>query len=472
MSGQDAKALPASAADASYKPPQPPKPQKPPNPVWRMMGLPNFRLKLPSRNWTIFLTITGSWSAAVYYDRREKKRIQKKWTKVVEHIAQESLDTSQLARKLTIYISAPPADGIVTAREHFQEYVKPILVAAAMDWDAVEGRREGDVRAGLAERIRKVRKKKGEVSEEPIEEGMQELLEATRERSGIKEWQGTAGDIIIGRHTWKEYVRGLHEGWLGPLNSPRQPEIPAEVSAITTPATTPDTPLTPDQPSTPTAMDDASPTAIPEPPKPAEEPEKPKEEEAKPKKKKQPPPFNTTSDYSNSTPSPNCPPEFPPSAIIPLPHLLGFFNFPIRMYRFLNRRQVADDIGRQTAAAVLAAYRPFESPRESHSGISTMYDNESDASSSTGWEQQRLLKHEEAEWHKNVRERKGDDDRERVWLDGMVLDPRIAERMRRFELDMDGEERAKRAAAEKEDPWWRYVWPKKEEKKNAWEGLE
>lgn len=38
MSGQDAKASPASTTDTSYKPPQPPKPQRPPNPIWRMMG--------------------------------------------------------------------------------------------------------------------------------------------------------------------------------------------------------------------------------------------------------------------------------------------------------------------------------------------------------------------------------------------------------------------------------------------------
>ena len=156
------------------------------------------------------------------YDRREKKRVQRKWAKVVEHVALEPLDTTQLPRRLTVYVSAPPADGLVSAREHFNEYVKPILVAAAMDWDAVEGRREGDVRAGLAERIRRVRKKRGERSVEPVEEDAQEVLEQQRARAGIREWDGTPGDIVIGRNTWKEYVRGLHEGWLGPLDPPAE----------------------------------------------------------------------------------------------------------------------------------------------------------------------------------------------------------------------------------------------------------
>ncbi|KAF2182280.1 hypothetical protein K469DRAFT_670232 [Zopfia rhizophila CBS 207.26] len=464
MAEQHAKASQAGATAASG----PTKPPKPPNPIWKMMGIPNFRLKLPSRNWMIFLGITGSWTAAVLYDRREKKRIQKRWTKLVSHIAQEPLDTQQLPRKLTVYVSAPPADGLVPARDHFCEYVKPILVAAALDWDAVEGRREGDVRAGLAERIRRLRKKRGEPSNEPVEEDFQELLEETRARSGVRDWNGTAGDIVIGRHAWKEYVRGLHEGWLGPLDPPTQAKDVSEASMASS-ATPQETSLPADQISPSQPVDDASPTVVHETP-PQQEPEKPKEEENKPKKKKQPPPFNTTADYNNAILSPNCPPELPPSAVIQFPHLLGFLNFPIRMYRFLNRRKVADDIGRQTAAAVLAVYRPYDAPGESRFESEPSLSNvgDEDDHGSIKWEQQRLLKHEEKGWHKSVRERK-DDGKERVWLDDMVLDPRIAERMRKFELDMEAEERSKRITVEKEDTWWKSLWAKKEKK--HWEEL-
>src|SRR5437763_1065884 len=59
----------------------------------------------------IFLGITGSWTAAVMYDRREKRRIQRKWTKLVEHIASEPLGEHQMPRKITIYLSAPPAEA-------------------------------------------------------------------------------------------------------------------------------------------------------------------------------------------------------------------------------------------------------------------------------------------------------------------------------------------------------------------------
>ena len=143
------------------------------------------------------------------------------------------------------------------------------------------------------------------------------------------------------------------------------------------------------------------------------------------------------------------------------------------MYRFLNRRHLADDIGRQTAAAVLAVYQPYGSPGESHFNpeSNSLPSGEESNDSASQWEQQRQLQHEEAEWHKSVRERKDDDGGERVWLDDIVLDPRIAERMRKFELDSEHEERARKIAAEIGDPWWRGVWAKgKQEKKgsNQW----
>jgi import inner membrane translocase subunit TIM54 len=415
----------------------------------------------------IFLSITGSWTAAVMYDRREKKRIQRKWSKLVEHIAQEPLDVHQLPRRLTVYVSAPPADGLVPARDHFYEYVKPILVAAALDWDAVEGRREGDVRAGLAERIRKLRKQRGELSLEPIaEDDTEEALAGLRQRSGVREWDGPRGDIVIGRHTWKEYVRGLHEGWLGPLDAPapaaESTPLDFPVAQIEESASTPMT--TGSEPVVVHATDDASPQSLPDTPLP-EETEKPKEEENKPKKKKQPPPFIKPSEYENAVISRNCPQALGPSAVIAFPHLLGFFNFPIRLYRFLNKRQVADDIGRETAAAVLGAYRPFEVAGET---ANIGGDDEGD---SAQWEQQRLLAHEEADYHKTAKDRSKDEEgKERVWLDDMVLDPRIAERMRRFAIDAEVEERANSLPREEKDSWFSSLWPK-EQKKGAWEGL-
>jgi import inner membrane translocase subunit TIM54 len=264
-------------------------------------------------------------------------------------------------------------------------------------------------------------------------------------------------------------VRGMHEGWLGPLDPPTAPTeltpadfpVPQIEESAPQPTPVPGTPGA--EPVVVHATDDASPQSLPDTPMP-EEGEKAKEEE-KPKKKRQPPPFIKPTEYENATVSPNCPQALGPAAVVPFPHLLGFFNFPIRMYRFLNRRQVADDIGRQTAAAVLGAYRPFEVAGE------TANLSGDDEGSSAQWEQQRLLAHEESDYHKTARDRSKDEEgKERVWLDDMVLDPRIAERMRRFVIDAETEERANSLSADPKESWFSSLWPK-EQKKGAWEGL-
>jgi import inner membrane translocase subunit TIM54 len=411
----------------------------------------------------IFWTIVGSWSAAVYYDRREKKRIQKKWCDAVAHLAREPLPTNVMQRKLTVFLSAPPADGLLNAREHFHEYVRPILASAGLNWDAIEGRREGDVRAAFAEWLRKRRKVAGEGSAEPVaEDDLEVMIESMRDKMNVKEWSGPAGDIIIGRNTWKEYVRGLHEGWLGPVDTPEhvrqaleETDKPAELQTSAEETSTPiqDTPSPSGDALPPT--DDSIPTSegnvihdseVSRPDEEKKEPEKPKEED-KSKKPKQPPPFISTTDYASASLPPSLPAELPPTTVINFPHLLGFLNTPIRIYRYLNKRKVADDVGREVVAACFAAYRPFE--RKSGVSASSVF-AEDDASPSSaphqeeadpasavekeGWEQEQTLKFEEKDWHKSVR-KNHDPTKESVWVDGMVLDPRIAGRMRRFYLD-------------------------------------
>lgn len=389
----------------------------------------------------------------MYYDRREKKRIQKRWCDAVAPLAREPLPSNMMQRKVTIFLSAPPADGLLNAREHFHEYVRPILQSAGLNWDAIEGRREGDVRASFAEWLRKRRKLAGEASNEPVpEDDLEVMVDGMREKMGVREWHGAAGDIVIGRNTWKEYVRGLHEGWLGPVDTPEE-----VTRAIETPQIEGDKPADPPKP------EQISPGALEETPTTSEEgtvvhdskasssedekkePEKPKEDEA-PKKPKQPPPFISITEYASATLPPSLPTELPPATAINFPHLLGFLNTPIRIYRYLNKRKVADDIGREVAAACFAAYRPFERasgpvgaspfPEDEASPSSSQHQEEIQAVTGdlVSWEQEDLLKHEEKDWHKSVR-KNHDPTKESVWVDDMVLDPRIAGRMRRFYLD-------------------------------------
>ncbi|TPX17730.1 uncharacterized protein E0L32_002831 [Thyridium curvatum] len=387
------------------------------NAALRMLGLPALPRKLPSRNWLIFWTLSTTISAAIIYDRREKRRATAKWARAVSHLAAEPLPAgpSSMPRKITVYLEAPPGDGLRVAQDHFAEYIKPVLAGSGIDWDFVVGRRQGDVRAAVAERVRRTRRDVekdllgrdvGDEAQLPTE---QDAIEAIRKRNGIAEYDGVRGDVVVGRHTWKEYVRGLHEGWLGPLAPPPEPE----------PLPAPETP----------------------------EGEKPEEAEAKPKTPPQPRPHNKPEQYPSEPLPMFIPAELGPATPVRFPHILGFLNTPTRMRRFFGRRYLADEIGREVAAVCFCTYREFrETPGDSHE-----------------YEQEGALAREEKDWLKSVWKeekpepakegevQKVEEPKERIWASPMVLDPRIAGRMRRFEITPEDEERARRVVVPEEE---------------------
>ncbi|KAI9890723.1 MAG: mitochondrial import inner membrane translocase subunit tim54 [Vezdaea aestivalis] len=413
------------------------------NPAFQAMGLP--RWKLPSRNWMIFLSITGAITSLSLYDRREKRKNQEKWCKVVSHIAREPMSTKDMPRKLSIFLSAPPADGLRASREHFREYVKPILNAAAIDWEIIEGRKEGDIRLRVAERIRDHRMKAEESSP-----GEEDMLLQIRKSHGVKEYEGVKGDVVIGRHTWKEYIRGLHEGWLGPLHHPQQAQAGVQAD---TPSNTTAPVGTIDEGEDSKAESELQQTSlVQDSPLVQESPqseERPQLQSDENKATDERLPFLATSEYETSSSAPSIPAVFEPSIAIPHFHILGFLNTPIRIYNFFNRRSLADQIGRETAAIVLAASRPYG--QSAHSSIERRKGNSSASSTAAEFapdesyvdgqhEQTGELANEERNWHKSVRERKTEE--ERVWLDDTVLDPRIAAKMRKFALTEVDEVRA------------------------------
>lgn len=358
----------------------------------------------------IFWTLSSALAATIIYDRREKKRATARWAHAVEHLAKRPLDNpSQMPRKVTIYIEAPPGDGLRVAQDHYSEYIKPVLAASGLDWDFVQGRQQGDIRAAVAERVRRRRRtQEKDVAADAGDLATEEdRLDAWRQAHGVPLYDGVRGDIVVGRHAWKEYTRGLHEGWLGPLTAP--------------------------------------PHAQPDP-----EPESESADaEAESNKTKRPPqikPYNSPDDYATAHLPLLVPSEFTPSAPVPFPHILGFLNTPTRFTRFLTRRKLADEIGREVAAVCLASYREYrEEP-------------DADDNPDTRWEQQRALAHAEKDWVKSVwkedKEEKpaakeGDEasppaaPKEKIWPRPMVIDQRIGMRMRRFELLPEEEKRAR-----------------------------
>lgn len=395
-----------------------------------MLGLPALPKKLPSRNWLIFWTLSTSLAGAIIYDKREKKRATARWVRAVTPLArQPTRSPTELPRKITIYMECPPGDGLRVSQDHFIEYVKPVIAASGMDWDFVQGREEGDIRAAVAERIRRERK----AVERPGEEDLptdEQIVADLRKRGGIEEYEGIKGDLIVGRHTWKEYIRGLHEGWLGPLDPPKKPQALEQLEAQV-------------QPDGDEPKDDGEGQEKKEG---EEEPEKKEKKKTRPP---QPPPYNTPTDYSSSSTPHQIPREFHPTVLIQHSHLLGFLSTHTRFMWFLNRRKLADDIGREAAAICFAAARDW--------------DNGSTVSPED-LPQTKALEHEESYWPKHVWKddpapaaAAADDEapkkepKEKIWTAPMVTDPRIMSRMRKFETSSEDEAQARAIVVPEKD---------------------
>lgn len=374
------------------------------NPAFNMLGVPKSvrTFRLPSRNWLIFWGLVGSFGGAVGYDRWEKRRIVRRYCSLVSHLAEEPLQPMQMPRKLTVYLAAPPGDTIHASRDHFHEYVKPVLNAAACDFELVEGRMQGDTRHKVAQAIRDRRR------------GVDGLSDTQRQSRDKLEFDKDGGDLVVGRHTYKEYIRGLHEGYLGPAEEPdwihpiMHPRMPGDpVTEAPAGVTEADaSPLGGGGGVTNDAQTEEAADAVPAATTPAPAVEKSEEEiqkeieEIKKTIPSSPPSYISPSAYAGVSEL-SLPPQgaMAPFGFVTQPHLLGFLNTPWRVARFLNRRALAESVCQATAGAVLAtAVRDFD----------PLADVATDA-----WA--------ECDWPKKNRQRT-----EGPWMEPIAIDDRVA----------------------------------------------
>jgi hypothetical protein len=172
-------------------------------------------------------------------------------------------------------------------------------VAAGFDYSLHIYQKQGHARTRMREIVKEHR--------------MQREVAGTQEENPIKTEDEGGDVIVVGRNTFKEIVRGIHEGYLLPLDY-----VP------------------------------------PAPPPPADEAKDAKEGEKNP-----PPPDPNPvvppipmSEYSSLPDPPQGTPDYT-FTYVPSLHILGLRHTPRRIYRFLTRRYVVDEICEQVVASIL-----------------------------------------------------------------------------------------------------------------------
>lgn len=96
------------------------------------------------------------------------------------------------------------------------ETSQPILVAAAIDYNLVSGKRHGDIARSVAEEVRLRRRQDLGLDQEPE---MFKALPTYRPLPERRKRELEGGIVIVGRPTFKEFMAGLKHGWSAGLES-------------------------------------------------------------------------------------------------------------------------------------------------------------------------------------------------------------------------------------------------------------
>lgn len=436
------------ADDKKPEPKPEPKPAKKgwSNPALRAMGIP--RISLPSRNWMIFWTVLASIGGGIYYDKHQQKLIRDKYMKQVESLGQEIYTSERLPRKLTIFIAPPPDDFLEESVRHFRRYIKPILNAAAIDYDVYTENRQGEIRSEVAEKVRQLRRERIEQEQkseahareeayakswtkffkEDVPKVFQfrkepepEVYVARHELYDVKDLVGLyrvlgtvqpvrddvadevcGGVICVGRGAYKEYVNGIHEGLLGPLEKPEEPVQEAAIDIVQ-------------------EVREGGEQEATESTEKKEEPDSEDfaQKEGEAKQEPVPKAYISAQQYAQGVLAPeldlshtvrndkNVPVLFEqPVYVFPVPKLSGFLKMPQKIYRYFTLRNLADDVGKHTLTVVEGRSRPFE------------------------FKDKFLGKEEELDWPKKWVERGRTKNSE--WVQELEVDDRVTQRMRVF----------------------------------------
>ncbi|RSH89443.1 mitochondrial import inner membrane translocase subunit tim54 [Saitozyma podzolica] len=209
---------PAAAASASANasgPRPPPEPLTGFRASLEHTGIPRsvllWKPRLPSRNWTIFWTLLGTVSYIYYDDRRKCREIKEEYLRKVEGFGKEATTSSlDMPRKVTVYGAKWPEDEDTDrALRHFRKYVKPYLVAAAIDYEQVTAPLHGSItRQVHANVLKRRRQALGLEAPDPT----LSLPIALDPRSAL-EREVEGGVVLVGRASLKEYLEGLRRGW-------------------------------------------------------------------------------------------------------------------------------------------------------------------------------------------------------------------------------------------------------------------
>ncbi|CAO3653348.1 unnamed protein product [Mucor hiemalis] len=248
-----------------------------------------------------------------------------------------------MPRKVTVYISAPPGDGLEKSRNWFREYVKPVLVAGAVDYEVKESKTPGQIETSVIEEVVKRRRETAasySASEDFENNSTPEQTNNTKNFLAtpfIDDKQKgaeivTDGILAVGRNAYREVLSGLSKGCDASLIVVE--EVPVVEATSITEESTSDNHS--NEESVNTEKVEIETTSS-----------EPTEVIMEPVQEEQIDHFSL-------------PDKFSPVTYIPHVNIIGWSNIPYRLYMWYADYQRIEDIGNYVVAAVLNETRPME----------------------------------------------------------------------------------------------------------------
>ncbi|KAI8385269.1 Mitochondrial import inner membrane translocase subunit TIM54 [Nakaseomyces glabratus] len=441
------------------------------NPALKALGLGNF--KLPSRNWTIFWTVLAGSLGGVGYDKYQQRQIISRYCDEVKPLSLQHCDVNKSPRKITVFIAPPPNDYLETSLKIWRRYIKPVLYYAGLDYEVIEEDRQGIIRSEVASRIRQLRRELLEADNEQQGNSGDSLLsifkkphakdpeeeqkfdpEQARQFKADFDFRNVmgiytkvpkldtivqtdslvtdpvlaGGVVCVGRGAYKEYITGLHEGLLGPLDPPEETtqevEMGSKLKSMNDGDNVETTVETAVETMVEATLESADKVEVEgkdtENEEGKDEPDEEKSRVLKPYLLRTafhdtpiPPEVEPVleKDVLLKDPKTNVPSLLhQPVLVIPVPNLIGFLTIPERIYRFYQRRFFVDEVCREASNLVkqehIVKYEP-----DKH--INLALEEESD------WPKQ---------WVKTGIEKNSE------WTQELVQDQRVVSKMHVFEL--------------------------------------
>lgn len=446
------------------------------NPAFKALGIP--ALRLPSRNWMIFWSVLTVSIGGVAYDKYKQRQILSHATDLVKPLAEEVMEVDKVPRNITVFIAPPPNDYLDSSLKVWRRYVKPVLYYAGLDYELVQEDRQGIIRTNVANRIRELRKEiLASTDEHPVKDPNQIKTVAKPSSSSTSkissllpfrktiseppaedesfdpeigekfkknfDWRNvigifytmpkpthiisedaltkdpilSGGVICLGRGAYKEYIAGIHEGLLGPIEKTEEPKSAEPKTTGVDEAKEMESKTS--EFSATELVDADKKTDLDE--TKVQDDLKVDEENTSEDPQIYTKPFITSDQYPEleiaselqtpngefiRNPNTNIPLLInQPLLVIPVPNLIGFTTIPRRIHRFYQKRFYVEDVCSSVVNCVRQTHiRPFD--------ISEDLD---------------LAKDEEKDWPQNwVKQGK---EKNSEWTQELVCDPRVTKHM-------------------------------------------